>query len=131
MGLSIAKISVDLMLRLVNKLSKKCRKVDQNCKHVKWLRERYLCKFQTKLSQDVALGMMDKEQSMVNYDAVHLQLSCWLFNFFRCNHKMVEKLNSINEYSIWYEIWDELSKILPTYLTQKFFEEEWSKIMTI
>ncbi len=43
---------------------------------------------------------------------------------------MVEKSNSINEYSIWYGIWDELSS-LPTCLTQTFFDEEWSKIMTI
>ncbi len=43
---------------------------------------------------------------------------------------MVEKSISINEYSIWYGILDELSS-LPTCLTQTFFDEEWSKIMTI
>ncbi len=44
---------------------------------------------------------------------------------------MVEKSNSINKYSMWYEIQEELSNILPTCLTQTFFDEEWSKIMTI
>ncbi len=49
MGLPIAKKSVNLMVKLVNKPVKKCNKVDQNCKHVKPHRECYLCKFQTKL----------------------------------------------------------------------------------
>ncbi len=44
---------------------------------------------------------------------------------------MVDKLNSIIEYLIWYGVWDELSRILPTFLIQMFFGVEWSKIMTI
>ncbi len=104
LGLPIAKESVDLTVRLVNKPVKKGRKVDRNCKHIESRRRLYYRKFQTKLSQEVALGMINHDKPMVNYDAVHLQLSCPLVDFIRCNYKMVEKSNSINEYSIWYGI---------------------------
>jgi len=126
-----SRISVDLKVRLVKKPVRKCKKVDQNCKHVEPRMKRYYCKFQTILSCEVALDMINHDKPMVNYDAVHLQLSCRLVDFIRCNYKMVEKSNSINEYSIWYGIREELSKILPTCLTQTFFDEEWSKIMTV
>ncbi len=59
MGLPIAKKSVNLTVGLVDELFKKCKKVEQNCKHVKLHKESYFYKFQTKLSQNVALGMID------------------------------------------------------------------------
>ncbi len=130
MGLPIAKESVDLTVRLVDKPDQKCKKMDRNCKHSAPRRKRYYRRFQTKLLKEVALGIIDQERTMINYDAMHLQLSCRLVDFIRCNHKMIEKSNSINAYSIWYEIQEELSTILPTCLTQAFFDGEWSKIMT-
>ncbi len=82
MGLLISKKSVNLTVKFVKKPVKKYRKVDQNCMHVRPHREHYLCKFQMKLSHNVALGMVDQEQPLVNYDTVHLQLSCWLVDLF-------------------------------------------------
>ncbi len=79
--IAISKMSVNLTVKLVKKPIKKCRKVDQNCKHIRPCREQYLRKFQTKLSHNVALNTMDQEKPLVNYDAVHLQLSCWLVDF--------------------------------------------------
>ncbi len=99
-GLPIAKTSVDLKVRLVETLVKKCRKVDQNCKHIKACREHQFWKFQTKLLREVALGMINQATTRVNHDALHLQLCCRLVDFIRCNPKMVEKSNSINKYSI-------------------------------
>ncbi len=131
MGLTFSNNPVNLTVKLIKKPSRKCRKVDQNWKHVRPHKEQCLHKFQTKLSHNVALTTTDQEQPMVNYNAVYLKLNCWLVDFIQCNHKMVNKLNLINEYLIWFEIWVELSNILPTCLTQEYFDEEWSKIMTI
>ncbi len=82
MGLPIPKTSVDLKVKIVGKPVKKCRKVDQNCKHIKPHRECYFWKFHTKLSHNVAMGVINQEQPMVKYNTVHLQLSCrWLTSF--------------------------------------------------
>lgn len=102
---------------------------DTNCKHFKAQKFWKILKLNEKLDHEMALGIIDSdEKRIINYEAMHLQISCRMVDFIWSNHQRISHSN-INEFRISYKLCKEFFKSKPDLMDTFTFKQEWEFVI--